>query len=333
MTALCFTLTGCEYTTSGSLSPNNEDSNAEAAKPADRELGYDIDFDNTSLKDSLADDRGEPVYVPPTIEPPKPGDDEDIEDTEDIEDNEEVEDTENSEDSEDSKEAEEHESTEEEESIECLPCEGDFAIHSDADMELLFGCSMIRGDLEIHGSEVSSVPAIECLEEVRGDLTISETGIQTFRTPFPSLFAIDGDLVVTKNDKMRHFNGMSSLEEVGGNFEVSSNVKLDTIEGMDELSFVGMHLDITDNPSLEAAFVNGDDASKETVDLAVTGAVSIDRNAELYDLDGLKRLSTVGGNFSATFNQALCSDEAQRVADGAQVRGSIRILDNDPSCK
>ncbi|MCL6220391.1 T9SS type B sorting domain-containing protein [Zunongwangia sp. M21534] len=111
-------------------------------------------------------------------------------------------------------------------------------------------CTIINGNLSI-SSLVIDLSPLQNIEEIKGNLTISNTNIEDLTTTL-SISKIDGDLNIINNNLLRHVNSFNELTEV-------NNININRIsgyfEGFDKLEKVntidlnnlGMSLDAFQN--------------------------------------------------------------------------------------
>ncbi|MFC6860821.1 T9SS type B sorting domain-containing protein [Zunongwangia atlantica] len=83
-------------------------------------------------------------------------------------------------------------------------------------------CTIINANLSI-SSLVTDLTPLQNIEEIKGDLTISNTNIEDLTTEL-SISKINGDLNIINNNLLRHVNSFNELTEV-------SNINIDRISG------------------------------------------------------------------------------------------------------
>lgn len=160
------------------------------------------------------------------------------------------------------------------------------------------------GSLEIlQNPQLFHGPQMPALEQCTGDINISEnnrieaiSGFQNLINvaglhissnnrlreidAFPMLKMVNGDFIIEDHPRFNSFGAFGRLEEVNGDFTVVRNryfIKLDWLEAFSRLTVVGGSLDIRGNGYDHADHI---------------------RSNQLSNVNGLRRLRTVGGSLN-----------------------------------
>jgi len=98
-----------------------------------------------------------------------------------------------------------------------------------------FGCKIVYGDMIISGDEIKSLRGLGQIEEIKGNLYISQNDTLTSLNGLDNLKIINGDLVISNNPQLENIQDLSSLTHVN-NLRIESNDILTNLEGLGNLS-------------------------------------------------------------------------------------------------
>merc|ERR1711904_29087 len=175
----------------------------------------------------------------------------------------------------------------------------------------LVGVQHVAGDLVI--TNASTLAGLEKLKIVEGSLEIRDNPTLTTLDGLQNLQCVGDSLEIKRNDGINSLSGLSKLEAVGGDLHVGWNKNLNSLQKLQNLVSLGGNLMIEGNDNLSSLWgvhgltrvENATIASnKKLLSLAglalseVKGDFSAVRNENLMRLQGLKSLTTVGGNFT-----------------------------------
>ena len=212
-------------------------------------------------------------------------------------------------------------------------------------------CSMVEGDIEISGDDITNLDSLVVLTVIDGDLFVGYTTMlaslsglnnvtsigQTIRiymnSALTSLSGLDNivtigqNLRITNNDVLANINALSSLTSVGENLRIYMNSELTSLSGLENLTTVGDNLRITNNSaitSLSALFQL----------TSINGELVIENNDALESLEGIDNIDSETITDVAIRNNLLLSTcEVQSVCNYlATPNGDISIHDNTIGC-
>jgi hypothetical protein len=143
---------------------------------------------------------------------------------------------------------------------------------------------VVTGNLKISDQEVKSLEALSSLEQVQGNLEITESNELSSLKGLERLAYVGENLNLSGLKRLKTFDGLGSLETIGGDLTVTSNDNLTTIQGLNSLSRIQGEFDVSYNPKLTSAAIN--DAY---VRVPEVGSVSIFANDSLKTLKGFGR--------------------------------------------
>ena len=181
-----------------------------------------------------------------------------------------------------------------------LVYEGTFTPRSPADLTRFCaqGYSVISEDLIIQQTGLTSLSGLECLCEVRRDVTVSRNQTLFRLQGLNNLQVIGNDLVVSRNSSLRDLNALGSLSWIGGDLRVLHESSLAQMGGLSSLEVVGQHISIEGNRSLRSV------GSLERLTWLGQDFLVRD-NSSLASLSGLNELTRIRGEFEVTGNQSL----------------------------
>jgi hypothetical protein len=161
------------------------------------------------------------------------------------------------------------------------------------------GCTIILGDLEIIGTDISDLSGLDVIDSIYGNFII-------------------GDEWSSSNSNLLTLNGLENLSFIGGDLEIIKNTNLFSISGLAGISNILGDLRIKDNPDLTslAGLDNLDD---------FYGALIIGNNNLLLNLTGLEKLEHIE-YFACHGNQGLTNLEG--LNNLITINGSLALGDN-----
>jgi hypothetical protein len=188
----------------------------------------------------------------------------------------------------------------------CLPDGIEFSRQGQIDSFPLHyaACTKIDGNVKISGTTISSLLALNNIDSISGDLSI------------------------TFNLSLVDLNGLDSLDFVGGNSLITAN-GLSSLHGLQKLSYINGKLGIAANHRLEN--MEGSNSL-----FHVDGDLSIAANSSLLSLKGLDSLTSIAGGLYLSWplpvlpfygNPLLTSLEGLSQLDS--IGGILSIFDND----
>jgi len=169
------------------------------------------------------------------------------------------------------------------------------------DPSILEGVVRVEGALRIHGTELTDLDFMACVEHVGADVTIFDNDQLVDVGGLWSLSEIGTDFVFSQNDAIEAFDGLPNVVVMQGSVIVRENASLQRLDGFHRLERLeGMGTDEEGNP--------------------VGGNVLIQINPVLERIDGLLGLKVIHGMFAAYGdNLALCCDSVEAVEECVEV--------------
>ena len=212
-------------------------------------------------------------------------------------------------------------------------------------------CTVVEGDVEITGDDITNLSGLAMLTAIEGDLFVgyctalpnltgldSVTSIgQTIRiymnTSLVNLSGLNNvdfvgqNLRITNNDTLSDISALSKIESVGENLRIYMNRNLNSLTGLDNVTAVGDNLRITNNTSLNSLLALSNLTS-------IAGELAIDNNDSLTSLAGIDNITAatitdlvIRNNFSLT------NCEVASVCDYLiSPNGDISIHSNSTNC-
>lgn len=250
----------------------------------------------------------------------------------------------------------------------CLPGGFIFGYQTqiDAFQALYPGCTVIEGDVEIVGEDISNLEGLSVLIAINGDLHLRNLdGVFNF-SGLDSLSYIGGDLIINYNDSILNleglnglsyvggdvlialndslinFSGLNSLDSIGGRLRIQGHYNLVDLSGLDELKKINGQLLMTSNHELKniqnlinLAYVGGDlyiVGNAELIsleglnNLTTFSEMTIAGNSDLTNLEGLENLNTVNGNVELNANTEMI--DLTGLEGLTSISGSLYIHNN-----
>jgi len=196
---------------------------------------------------------------------------------------------------------------------------GDFYYKNSNDVDSLTGFNVISGDLLIKQISPSTLPNLENIQQVGGDVSISYNDRLKSLAGL-SLSSVQGALRIEGNYSLKTLKGLEHLQTIEGGLYVKGNVQLEDINGLNNIESIGETLTIESNSKLV------DVEGLENIVL-VQGDVEISTNHLLTSLQGLDRLETIGGSLQIHNHNAL--ETLQGLESLTLIGGALTLRGND----
>jgi hypothetical protein len=199
---------------------------------------------------------------------------------------------------------------------------GDVSIYESYELAFLFGYSRIEGSLTIGGQEVGELDALWFLQEVTGDLTVSNTAFLGDVDGLSNLASVGGDVRITGNYGLGNLDGLAGLTEIPGLLSIASNDALTDVSGLAQLVTVGEHLAVSNNRALVT--IDGW-SSLESVggDFLVLGNLQSPSSSLLEAVRGMPLLESIGGGLEVLYAERL--DDASGFSQLTSVGESVKL--------
>ena len=120
------------------------------------------------------------------------------------------------------------------------PCSGDYIIENEGDLEEIYLCDSISGDLEFDEQDWLTSIDLPCPTTVGGYLNISSNDALTSLDGLESVTTVGGALGIGHNDALTSIDGLSSLTTVGDDLDIHGNDALTSLDGLESLTTVGV---------------------------------------------------------------------------------------------
>jgi hypothetical protein len=208
------------------------------------------------------------------------------------------------------------------------------------------GCSIIEGDVMIHGDNIDNLNGLSSLTGIGGQLWIDSTHLTDLQG-LNSLLSIGESLQFTYNIYLYQLNGLSSLTEIGGELNVSFS-GVENFAGMPQIASIGgLRIYFTGTQSLQGL---------EGL-TSINGGISIRNSFQLQSLAGLDNIQSINGpiviqytwlkslhgianidhhsiyNIYITGNDSLSECDVKSICEYlAEPGGNVTIENNAPGC-
>ena len=187
----------------------------------------------------------------------------------------------------------------------------------------LDGIAIIDGNVDISNSPYNSLDFLECVTEIRGNVTIFGNQFLEDVSGTHNIEVLLGDLIITQNPVIRNVDGFDKLVELP---------RTPNPAYPPDLPEEFFHsLLINKNDSLEE--INGFGALQ-----FIFGNLNVSNNAELKHIDGLAGILGIGANLSIKENPNLCESSINTMGSMIvspppdQIPDTWVVAGNDPGC-
>lgn len=184
------------------------------------------------------------------------------------------------------------------------------------------GCTIISGDIAIHGVAITNLSGLSNIVKVEGNLYIGYNPVLLNLVGLHNIDTIFGDLVIEHNDIIENLTGLTKLKYIGGNFEVRGHEDLTCFSGVSSLNFLGGSLIVEQNlvmtcfrglanlHEIGANFILDNNESLDSLGGLISltkigGNLEILNCVDLKTFDGLSSIDTIGGNLLIYNNESL----------------------------
>jgi hypothetical protein len=206
------------------------------------------------------------------------------------------------------------------------------------------GCSVIEGNVGIHGNNITNLDSLSVLTSIGGYLNLYDNPVLASLTGLENLTSIGGFLRIFYNDSLTSLTGLGSLAFIGGNLDLihnaalisltditkvtsiegglflSGNYALTSLTGLEGLTSIGGNLSVLQSDALiNLAGLNNVNT--------IAGYIDIEFNDILSDLTGLENLTSLGKHIHIADNNALSSLTGLEGLNS--ITGGLAIINND----
>ncbi len=171
------------------------------------------------------------------------------------------------------------------------------------------GCTVIEGDVNIKGEDITNLNGLIILNSIEGNLHI-------------------GGFWSLSNNSLTNLQGLNNLTTIGGSLEINYNIALVTTAGLDNLLSVGSDLSILSNNNL-ANLIGLNELS------LVGGDISIRYNGVLSSLEGLDNINSASiSNLAIYENNQLSECAIENICNYLiDPNGTVIIYNNSYGCQ
>jgi hypothetical protein len=152
------------------------------------------------------------------------------------------------------------------------------------------GCSIIEGDVMIHGYNIDNLNGLGILTGIGGMLLIDSTQLTDLQG-LNSLVSIGGSFQITRNNYLDHLNGLSSLTEINGELNVSFS-GVENFSGMPQIASIG---------GLRIYFTGTQSLTGLEGLTSIHGGISIRNSFYLQSLASLENVQSINGSVVIQF--------------------------------
>ena len=161
-------------------------------------------------------------------------------------------------------------------------------------------CTIIEGDVEIIGDDITNLNGLNVLTAIEGGLKIGENDSLTSLTGLDNITSVGGTLRIFMNPALTSLSGLDNVSSIGGNLRITGNDTLGSLTALNNLTSVGENLRIYMNAVLTS--LSGlDNVTSVGDNLRITN------NDALTSLTALNNLTSIGGELGVGDNDALTS--------------------------
>jgi len=170
--------------------------------------------------------------------------------------------------------------------------------NSNIDLSALQNIKLVKGEVRISSSTITSLSGLNNLTTIEGSLNISENENLADISALKNVTLIGGSITIANNTKLKQLLGLEGVKEINGILVVQKNNALQHFSSLNNLSSISGGLSIHSNPNLTHFSGLGNLKS-------VGNFIHIYQNENLTDMSDLKNLNSVGGDLSFYGNNAI----------------------------
>jgi hypothetical protein len=182
----------------------------------------------------------------------------------------------------------------------------------------------VDGSVDLTG--VSDLSGLTCVNHISGDLRLHCNPSLATLAGLENLLTVGGDVEIVGDDALYNLDGLGSLTTIGGDLRITRNAALQNLSGVDArgpgspIQHLGLDslLTVGGDLALGGADTRGACPTSTTVG-----------NPTLGDLEGLKSLTSVGGDLLVEDHAALTSLAGLRALSALGGDGGVTIRRND----
>jgi hypothetical protein len=146
------------------------------------------------------------------------------------------------------------------------------------------GCSIIEGDVWIHGNDITNLGGLSALNEIGGGLLIDSTNLTNLQG-LNSLVSIGEEFQLYSNFLLDNVTGLDALTEITGSIDFSFT-GVENFLGMPNLNYLG---------GLETYYTSLSSFSGLEGLTSIHGNLTVMFNNELEDFTGLENVQSLNG--------------------------------------
>ena len=159
-------------------------------------------------------------------------------------------------------------------------------------------CTIINGDVEVIGDNISNLNSFTNLTSVNGDLTIRNCPLLSTLSGLEQLDTVNGTFQISGLGNLSNLDELENLTYIGQTLDIGGNSSLNNITGLSTLKHVGNHLALDGLATITS--IEGLEQITE-----VPGFLWVRNCHMLTNLEGLQNIETVGRDVVIRWNFAL----------------------------
>ncbi|MEO1260177.1 MAG: T9SS type A sorting domain-containing protein [Bacteroidota bacterium] len=200
-----------------------------------------------------------------------------------------------------------------------LICPGAITLSSQAEVDAWPGCTIVQGNLNITGADITDLSPLSSLQKVTALFRIEDTPLLTSLDDLENLDSV-GRIFIRNNGSLGNLNGLNGLSQTEiESIVINANPRLKKVDGLNNFIHSG-YLAIEVCDSLEAI------TGLQNL-ISVGGLLQIGGNPSLTDISGLSNVETVAENIQIVGNDALTTING--LGKVTTIAGRIAIVGND----
>jgi len=189
------------------------------------------------------------------------------------------------------------------------------------------GCTVIEGDVEIYGDDISNLDELSILTSIGGKLLIGSSSQNNSNNPvltnisgLSNLVTVGDDVEIIRNSVLNGTSGLFGLSSISGSLIIGLNSVLSDLSGLSSLTSIENYLNISHNDSLYILFGLNNL-------ITVGDGLTFSNNYSLKNMNGLNSLSSAGFSIRINENPSLTNINGLENIDPVSIL-FLKIFDN-----
>jgi hypothetical protein len=185
------------------------------------------------------------------------------------------------------------------------------------------GCSIIEGDVRVHGNEIEDLAGLSIIDSIFGYLAFEGTQHISDMTGLGNLKYIGRGFYLDDVSGLLNFTGLDNLNTINGSLKMEYCDALNSLVGLENLVSIDGSLEINETWALHS--LSGlENLNTIGKDLSIGSWWS--GNDSLASLNGLNNLNFIGGNLEIVFNDILT--DLTGLENLTYIGGDLEIIEN-----